>query len=120
MVRRRCSVGPCHCSAREILLIHTDYREQTCGITELAMHEGLQKEIAIYEKRRPKSAEAHARALKRIPLGVASNHRAYDPDPIFVKEGKCSKIRHIDWNECIDHNLCFAALIAAHGNPASG
>src|ERR1700751_3148142 len=82
------------------------------------MHEGLQKEIAIYEKRTPKSAAAHARALKRIPLGVASNYRAYDPYPIFVKEGKGSKIRDIDGNEYIDHNLCFGALMAGHCHPA--
>src|SRR6266404_2776569 len=82
------------------------------------MHEGLQKEIAIYEKRTPKSAEAHARALKRIPLGVASNYRAYDPYPIFVKEGQGSKIRDIDGNEYVDHNLCFGALMAGHCHPA--
>src|SRR5260370_42322815 len=78
------------------------------------MHDTLQKEIAIYEKRTRKSADAHARAVKRIPLGVASNYRAYDPYPIFVKEGKGSKIRDIDGNEYIDHNLCFGALMAGH------
>jgi glutamate-1-semialdehyde 2,1-aminomutase len=82
------------------------------------MHDALQKEIAIYEKRTPKSAEAHARALKRIPLGVASNYRAYDPYPIFVKEGKGSKIRDLDGNEYVDHNLCFGALMAGHCHPA--
>ena len=82
------------------------------------MHEGLQKEIAAYEKRTPKSAQAHARALKRIPLGVASNYRAYDPYPIFVKEGQGSKIRDIDGNEYVDHNLCFGALMAGHCHPA--
>ncbi len=82
------------------------------------MHDTLQKEIAIYEKRTRKSADAHARALKRIPLGVASNYRAYDPYPIFVKEGKGSKIRDIDGNEYIDHNLCFGALMAGHCHPA--
>src|ERR1700687_6242861 len=82
------------------------------------MHDALQKEIAIYEKRTPKSAEAHAPALKRIPLGVASNYRAYDPYPIFVKEGKGSKIRDLDGNEYVDHNLCFGALMAGHCHPA--
>src|SRR3979490_3631709 len=82
------------------------------------MHDALQKEISIYEKRTPKSAEAHARALQRIPLGVASNYRAYDPYPIFVKEGKGSKIRDLDGNEDIDHNLCFGALMAGHCHPA--
>ena len=82
------------------------------------MHEGLQKEIAIYEKRTPKSAEAHARALKRIPLGVASNYRAYEPYPIFVKEGKAGHFRDLDGNDYIDHNLCFGALMAGHCHPA--
>src|SRR5436305_2738243 len=82
------------------------------------MHDALQKEIAIYEKRTPKSAEAHARALKRIPLGVASNYRAYDPYPLFVKEGKAGRIRDIDGNEYVDHNLCFGALMAGHCHPA--
>jgi glutamate-1-semialdehyde 2,1-aminomutase len=82
------------------------------------MHEILQKEIALYEKRTPKSAEAHKKAEKRIPLGVASNYRAYDPYPIFVSEGRGSKITDIDGNEYIDHNLCFGALMAGHGHPA--
>lgn len=82
------------------------------------MHETLKKEIALYEKRTPKSAEAHKRAEKRIPLGVASNYRAYDPYPIFVAEGHGSKLRDIDGNEYIDHNLCFGTLMAGHGHPA--
>ena len=82
------------------------------------MHESLQKEIALYEKRTRKSAEAHKKAEKRIPLGVASNYRAYDPHPIFVAEGRGSKIVDIDGNEYIDHNLCFGTLMAGHNHPA--
>jgi glutamate-1-semialdehyde 2,1-aminomutase len=82
------------------------------------MHDQLQKEIATYVKRTPKSAEAHKRALKRIPLGVASNYRAYDPHPIFVDKAKGSKLRDIDGNEYIDYNLCFGTLMAGHLHPA--
>src|ERR1700716_2887209 len=82
------------------------------------MHDALQKEIAVYEKRTPKSAEAHTRALKRIPLGWASNYRAYDPYPIFVKEGQGSHFRDLDGNDYLDHNLCFGALMAGHCHPA--
>src|ERR1700747_981819 len=85
---------------------------------EQQMHDTLQKEIALYEKRTPKSAEAHKKAQKRIPLGVASNYRAYDPYPIFVAEGHGRKIKDIHRNEYIDHNLGFALLIAGHGHPA--
>src|ERR1700685_4322337 len=81
------------------------------------MHEALQKEIQTYEKRTPKSREAHTKATKRIPLGVASNYRAYDPYPIFVRDGKGGHIHDVDGNEYIDFNLCFGALMAGHCNP---
>ena len=55
------------------------------------MYPDLQKELATFERRTPKSAEAHKKNLKRIPLGVASNYRAYDPRPIFVKEASRSR-----------------------------
>ncbi len=82
------------------------------------MYSALQQELTTFEKRTPKSAEAHKKNLRRLPLGVASNYRAYDPYPIFVKEGSGSKFRDLDGNEYIDHNLCFGALMAGHCHPA--
>ncbi len=82
------------------------------------MHPGLEKEIATYERRTPRSKAAHTRASARIPLGVASNYRAYDPYPIFVRDGRGGHIRDIDGNEYIDFNLCFGALMAGHCHPA--
>ena len=82
------------------------------------MYPDLQKELSTFERRTPKSAEAHKKNLKRIPLGVASNYRAYDPWPIFVKEASGSKFRDLDGNEYIDHNLTFGALMAGHCHPA--
>jgi glutamate-1-semialdehyde 2,1-aminomutase len=81
------------------------------------MHEGLQQEIATYEKRTPRSKDAHKRAESRLPLGVASNYRAYDPYPIFVRDGKGGYIHDIDGNEYLDFNLCFGALMAGHCHP---
>src|SRR5512141_301164 len=82
------------------------------------MYPELQKELETFERRTPKSAEAHKKNLKRLPLGVASNYRAYDPYPIFVAEASGSKFRDLDGNEYIDHNLCFGALMAGHSHPA--
>ena len=82
------------------------------------MYPALQKELETFERRTPKSAEAHKKNLKRIPLGVASNYRAYDPYPIFVQDAKGSRFRDLDGNQYIDHNLCFGALVAGHCHPA--
>src|SRR6201984_2851254 len=85
---------------------------------EEVMHEALRKEIETYEKRTPRSREAHKKAVERLPLGVASNYRAYDPYPIFARDGKGGHIHDVDGNEYIDFNLCFGALMAGHCHPA--
>jgi glutamate-1-semialdehyde 2,1-aminomutase len=82
------------------------------------MYPDLDKELDTFVRRTPRSAEAHKKNLKRIPLGVASNYRAYEPHPIFVKEASGSRFRDLDGNEYLDHNLCFGALMAGHCHPA--
>jgi glutamate-1-semialdehyde 2,1-aminomutase len=82
------------------------------------MYPALQKELDTFERRTPKSAEAHKKNLKRLPLGVASNYRAYEPYPIFVEEASGSKFRDLDGNEYLDHSLCFGTLMAGHSHPA--
>src|SRR6266536_1012615 len=82
------------------------------------MYPALQRELDTFERRTPKSAEAYKKNLKRLPLGVASNYRAYDPYPIFVAEASGSKFRDLDGNEYVDHNLCFGTLMAGHSHPA--
>ncbi len=82
------------------------------------MQEGLKREIEQYEKRTPRSKQAHVRALDRLPLGVASNYRAYDPYPLFVREGKGGHLWDVDGNEYVDFGLSFGALMAGHSHPA--
>jgi glutamate-1-semialdehyde 2,1-aminomutase len=82
------------------------------------MYEALKKEIATYEQRTPRSAAALKKAGQRLPLGVASNFRTYEPHPLFVAEGKGGHIRDFDGNDLIDYNLCFGALLAGHCHPA--
>jgi glutamate-1-semialdehyde 2,1-aminomutase len=82
------------------------------------MYPELQKELDTYQRRTPKSAASHKLNLKRLPLGVSSNYRAYDPYPIFVKEASGSHFRDLDGNDYIDFNLCVGALIAGHCHPA--
>src|SRR5580658_859750 len=83
------------------------------------MYPDLQKEIATFERRTPKSAEAHKKNLKRIPLGVASNYRAYDPWPIFVKEASGSKFgmpHDVEWELAEEICTRFPVEMCRFGN----
>lgn len=82
------------------------------------MHEGLRKEIELFKSRTARSHAAHEKAKRRMPLGVASNFRSYEPYPIFVRDGKGSRIHDLDGNEYIDFNMSFGALMAGHCHPA--
>jgi glutamate-1-semialdehyde 2,1-aminomutase len=82
------------------------------------MYAALQKELDTYQKRTPKSGDAHGKASVRVPIGVGSNYRFYPPYPLFVKDGKGSRIHDVDGNEYVDHNLCYGALFAGHCHPA--
>ena len=82
------------------------------------MYHLLEKELASFESRTPGSKAALKRAEPRMPLGVASNFRSYEPWPLFVKDAKGTHIHDLDGNEYIDFNLCFGALMAGHCHPA--
>lgn len=82
------------------------------------MYAALQKEIDAYEKRTPKSRDAHTRASARVPIGVGSNYRFYPPYPLFVQDGKAGRIHDLDGHGYVDHNLCYGALFAGHCHPA--
>ena len=82
------------------------------------MYHLLEKELSSFESRTPGSRAALKRAEPRMPLGVASNFRSYEPWPLFVKDAKGSHIHDPDGNEYIDFNLCFGALMAGHCHPA--
>jgi glutamate-1-semialdehyde 2,1-aminomutase len=82
------------------------------------MHDGLRKELELFESRTGRSRAALEKAKKRLPLGVGSNFRSYEPYPIFVRDGRGSRIHDLDGNEYIDFNLSFGALMAGHCHPA--
>jgi glutamate-1-semialdehyde 2,1-aminomutase len=82
------------------------------------MHEELQTEIETFKKRTPGSLAAHQKAMPRLPLGVGSNFRIYEPYPIFVRDAHGTALHDLDGNDYIDFNLCFGALMAGHCHPA--
>ena len=82
------------------------------------MHPLLEKELSTFESRTPDSRAALKKAEPRLPLGVASNFRSYEPWPLYIRDAKGSHIHDLDGNEYIDFNMCFGALMAGHCHPA--
>lgn len=65
------------------------------------------------------SIDAYQEAVEVMPGGVNSPVRAFksvDMSPIFMKEGKGSKIIDIDGNEYIDYVLSWGPLILGHAD----
>ncbi len=67
-----------------------------------------------------KSSELFRRAQKFLPGGVNSPVRAFKSvkmDPLFIKQGKGSKIVDVDGNEYIDYVGSWGPLILGHAHP---
>ncbi len=76
-----------------------------------------EREVAAYRDRSPKSAALHARARTAMPLGVASSFQTYDPYPLFMTDGRGSRIWDADGNEYVDFDMAFGVLAAGHSHP---
>ena len=68
-----------------------------------------------------RSAELFAAACRVIPGGVNSTARAtwagWSPYPLFVKDGRGSRLRDVDGNEYIDYLLGLGPMIFGHRPP---
>ena len=64
-----------------------------------------------------KSLSLYERAKLKIPGGVNSPVRAFDPYPFFTKFAKGSKIVDLDGREYIDYCLAYGPLIFGHAFP---
>jgi glutamate-1-semialdehyde 2,1-aminomutase len=66
----------------------------------------------------PKSYELYKRAIKCMPMGVASTYQARDPYPIYFTHGKGSKIFSVDDQEISDFHNGFGCMVQGHAHPA--
>jgi glutamate-1-semialdehyde 2,1-aminomutase len=48
---------------------------------------------------------------------VASSFQAYEPYPLFMKDGRGSRIWDVDGNEYVDYDMAFGVLAAGHSHP---
>jgi glutamate-1-semialdehyde 2,1-aminomutase len=75
------------------------------------------KETEALLERTPRSAELFHRAVRSLPLGVASSFQANDPYPIYVREGKGSQVWDVDGNEYVDFHNGFGTMAVGHAHP---
>lgn len=64
------------------------------------------------------SEKLHARAVKSLPAGVASNFQANDPYPVYLQRGQGSKVWDVDGNEYRDFHGGFGVNVVGHAHPA--
>ncbi len=78
----------------------------------------VEREEAAYRARTLRSAEMYARARQSMPLGVASSFQTYEPYPLFISEGRGSRMWDVDGNEYLDFDMALGVLAAGHSHPA--
>jgi glutamate-1-semialdehyde 2,1-aminomutase len=86
-------------------------------ISRARIAEMAAREEASYRRRTPRSAELFEKARDSLPLGVASSFQAYDPYPLFMTDGRGSRIWDADGNEYVDFDMAFGVLAAGHSHP---
>lgn len=78
----------------------------------------IQEEEVRLTERTPRAAEFAERANRTLPGGVTSSWQISRPHPIWIEEGKGSRVRDVDGNEYIDYHGGYGAMLAGHAHPA--
>src|SRR5262245_58386542 len=68
-------------------------------------------------ERTPGSASLHARAVRSMPMGVASSFQANDPYPVYLARGAGSHVWDVDGNEYVDFHGGFGVNVVGHAHP---
>jgi glutamate-1-semialdehyde 2,1-aminomutase len=68
-------------------------------------------------ERTPASARLYERALRSLPLGVASSFQANDPYPLYVGRGQGNRVWDVDGNEYVDFHNGFGTMAVGHAHP---
>jgi glutamate-1-semialdehyde 2,1-aminomutase len=74
-------------------------------------------EAAALQERTPASGRLFQRAERVMPYGVASSFQANDPYPIYLREGRGSRVSDVDGNEYVDFHGGFGTMAVGHAHP---
>jgi len=88
-----------------------------------AINRARVSELSETEERRlnertPRSGEMYERARRSLVGGVASSYQLRDPWPIYLSEGRGSRVWDVDGNEMIDFHNGFGSMVQGHAHPA--
>jgi glutamate-1-semialdehyde 2,1-aminomutase len=68
-------------------------------------------------ERTPKSRALFERAERSMPLGVGSSFQVGDPYPIYLREGRGSRVWDVDGHEYVDTHGGFGSMVVGHAHP---
>ena len=69
-------------------------------------------------ERTQESAAMYERARQTLAGGVASTYQVREPWPIYLAEGRGSKVWDVDGNEMVDFHNGFGSMVQGHAHPA--
>lgn len=75
------------------------------------------RELALLVERTPGSKAMYERALRTLPLGVGSSFQVMEPYPIYLREGRGSRVWDVDGTERIDFHNGFGCMLVGHAHP---
>lgn len=78
----------------------------------------IQDEEQRFLERSPEAALYASKAEKVLPGGVTSSWQISRPQPIWIEEGRGSRVRDVDGNEYVDYHGGYGAMLAGHAHPA--
>jgi glutamate-1-semialdehyde 2,1-aminomutase len=76
-----------------------------------------EREKDRFLERTPESRKLYDRAVKSLPLGVASTFQANHPYPIYLERGKGSHVWDVDRNGYRDFHGGFGVNVVGHAHP---
>jgi glutamate-1-semialdehyde 2,1-aminomutase len=67
--------------------------------------------------RTPGSKALFDRAVRSMPQGVGSSFQAWEPYPVYLREGKGSRVWDVDGHEYLDFHNGFGCMVVGHAHP---
>jgi glutamate-1-semialdehyde 2,1-aminomutase len=77
----------------------------------------FEKEHAALVERTPKSRAMFDRAVRSMPLGVASSFQAAEPYPIYLSRGEGAQVWDVDGHDYVDFHNGFGSMAVGHAHP---